>query len=57
MENKIIRNTIISNSTKVFRGVHGISSDIGEWCCIGDDCDIENSILNEKSQLEWREYR
>lgn len=54
MCNNIIRNTIIPNSAKVFRNVHCISSDIGERCCIGDDCDIENSILNDKCQLGRR---
>lgn len=52
-ENRII-NSNISEDARIFRDVRIVNSEIGSLCCVGDDCDIENSILCDKTELGRR---
>lgn len=52
-ENKII-NSNISETARLFQNIRVSNSTVKSLCCIGDDSDIENSLLCEKSELGRR---
>lgn len=52
-ENKII-NSNISETARIFQNIRISNSTIESFCCVGDDSDIENSLLCEKSELGRR---
>ena len=47
-------NSNISTTAKIFENVRCVNSHIGDRCCIGDDSDIDNSTMEEKSELGRR---
>ena len=49
-----INNSIIDSTAKLYKDVRIINSSVGRKCCIGDECDIENSVLEDKSELGRR---
>ena len=49
-----INNSVIDSTAKLYKDVRIINSSVGRKCCIGDECDIENSLLEDKSELGRR---
>lgn len=46
--------SVISQSARVYERVRCVNSRIGDNCCIGDDCDICDSTMEQKSELGRR---
>lgn len=50
----IILNSDVSSSAKLYRNVRIVNSNISNLCCVGDDCDVVDCTLEEKSELGRR---
>lgn len=44
----------IAEDAKIFKNVRLVNCNIGSKCTIGDDCDLDNTIMDEKSELGRR---
>lgn len=44
----------ISPNSKIYKDIRCVNSTIKDGCCVGDDCDIESTIMEEKSELGRR---
>ena len=51
--NKVI-NCLIDESAKLFNNIRIVDSNVGAYCCIGDDCDIQLIQMLEHSELGRR---
>lgn len=49
-----LTSSIISPTARLFSNIRCVKSQIGNRCCIGDYCDIENSELGDGSELGRR---
>jgi acetyltransferase-like isoleucine patch superfamily enzyme len=47
-------NSNISPKARVFRNVRCVNSTISDYCTIGDDCDLDAVVMQEKSELGRR---
>lgn len=50
MENNLT-SSVVAPSAKLYREIRCVNSKIGEYCCIGDFCDIDKTIMDDKSEL------
>lgn len=50
----IILNSDVSSSAKLYRNVRIVNSNISNLCCVGDDSDVVDCTLEEKSELGRR---
>lgn len=48
------KNSEISERARLFNNIRCINSRISDFCTIGDDCDIDNLVMNEKTELGRR---
>lgn len=50
----IIKNSTVAERAKLFQNIRLVGSTVLNGCCIGDDSDIVNSTMDEKSELGRR---
>lgn len=54
MTAEIYKSSKIADTVKIYDNVRCKKSTIGEYCCIGDDCDIESLVMEDRSELGRR---
>lgn len=52
--NNIITSSEIAETAKLYQNIRCVTSRIGDFCRIGDNCDIVDCIMDEKSELGRR---
>ena len=54
MDSERYSSSTIDDTARLFRNIRCVKSIIGKNCCIGDDCDIEELVMEDKSELGRR---